>query len=101
MSGVNEMRFQAYIADVLAKNPHWLPYALTGISHGMHEALEARSSQAASYHLAMVCALGIADSRRLTQEARATLLQPIIKAINEHPGGTKAEEEFLSWANGR
>lgn len=101
MSDSNKLRFQLYIRDVLSKNPSWLPEALTGITQGMQASLDKAYETSAQYHMAMLCALGIADKKRLSAETQATLLKPILKAIKEHPGGTEAEANFLEWANGR
>lgn len=90
----NELRFQGYIADVLANKPEWLGSAVAGITAGMQRAIKASHEREAAFHMAMCCALSLAGPNRLNQEAKDTLGGFIKRTIDKYPGGTLAEAKF-------
>lgn len=96
----NQLRFQGYIQDVLAKHPDWLDSALRGISSGMGQAIKQSYAKQAEYHMGMCLALMLTKPGRISQDERDLAGGYIRKIIERQSGGTLAEAQFLERTNG-
>ena len=81
---MTEDEFRATTRTHLAENPAWLHTAMQAISDGMAEAIKRSNDRAALLDMALRCALGLMDEKRLTAETRRMLTGPILAAIPEH-----------------
>ena len=88
---MTEDEFRATIRAHLADNHGWLHTAMQAISDGMSEAMKRSTDRAALLDLALRCALGLMDEKRLTAATRQMLTGPILAAIPEH-GGSPIED---------
>ena len=83
---MTEDEFRNVIRARLSENPGWLHTAMQAISDGMASALKRSNNRAAQLDLALRCALGLMDEKRLTAETRQMLTLPILAAIPDHGG---------------
>lgn len=89
-----EARFYSIIRAGLAENPDWLRTALSAVTEGMSDALNAAHERAHKYDMAFRSALSLSDPKRLTADAKQMLCASIVEAIN--PKNTcQAERDAL------
>ena len=88
----DRIAFHHFIQITLSKHPEWLDAAINGISSGMAMALHAANLRAGKADIAMRSALALANSGRLTPQAKAALNRSISEAINrEHACETERQ----------
>ncbi len=88
----NPDQFAAHISRTLRDNPHWLSYAVSGLTSGMERALAKDREHHAQVELALQCALMLASPRRINADAIKLAQSYILKALPLE-GASPAERE--------
>jgi hypothetical protein len=89
-------QFFELIKTSIHQKPQWLETAIQAINAGITEAFEDLTRKAADLDSAFLCALGLLDTKRLTDELKQYLNSVIVDKIKAQKYKSPVEDKFLS-----
>lgn len=89
----DKTEFLMWIIKMMREHPDWTPDVFSAVAQGSREATDALQEKCGTANFAMLAALTLAETKRISLELRVAMEGAILKAIQEP--ASPLEREFI------